>query len=731
MDQLKPLLNQLAKHQFWITTTLGIVVAIVAFFMAKSTLDKAYQAQKAALDTHYSNISTVRSAVPSHPNDISKQRMQEIVDSLAQDVLAAWERQYQRQARFLVWPDAIKETNLSLVRKLQSYMPVELKLEYPEEPPNIAKTEKMAYAQYFDRQMPELAKIIGVDWVGEVQKTSSAAGMGGYGAAGMGSGYGMESAGGYGTESGYGSETEYGGGYAGGYGMMGASGLAAAASKPRDLVIWPKSSQDELINSIRLWTGDTPTVYEILYTQENMWILEGLLNIIKKTNGNAQANFQTVVREIEFIRIGRPAVGQAGHIDMPGASGGYGMMGGMGGYGGGDYGAGGFGGEGESYGMGYGTEGYSTEGMGTEAESSGLPYGMGAAVVRDPADNRYVDANFQPVKGEDLRTRMRSSDPQDAYFAVAKRVPVRMRFRVDQRRLLDLLANCGNADLLLEVRQVRLGDTVPAAGGGAGGAGGYPGMAGGMSGAMGYGEGGYGMGGYGTEGYGGAGYGETGYGSEGYGGGYPGAGMMGGTFGSPGAMRADPFLMDVEIYGVVYLFNPPDLDRLGLNKVTAETELSTTVEAPAEPESSAGPEASAPPAGDTGTGPAPGAAGSESPAAGAAPPTAAEGAGGPGPGPAGGNGGQAGAAPGPNGAVPRVPGAGPANGGRPIPPAGPGGPPGRPGPGVPGPGAPSGPGGPPAAPGAPPAAGAAGAGGNELPAAGPSPAAGAPAPSNG
>ena len=95
----------------------------------------------------------------------------------------------------------------------------------------------------------------------------------------------------------------------------------------KDLVIWPRASQDELINSIRLWRGNAPTVYEILYTQENMWILEGLMRIIAKTNEGAKANFQASIKEIEFIRIGKPAVGRAGVIDSPMSGGGMGIWG--------------------------------------------------------------------------------------------------------------------------------------------------------------------------------------------------------------------------------------------------------------------------------------------------------------------------------------------------------------------------------------------------------------------
>ncbi len=573
MDQLKQILSQAAKHQFWIVTGLAVVMGIAGFFLATSTINELYDAQKSALDTHYSNIDGVQSVISTHPNEISKQQMDAIIGSMAEDVRAAWESQYERQAAILKWPEEISSP--SLVRKLKEYLPIEIKLTYPEEPSKIVDGEKRAYALYFDTQMIRLAKLIGCEWVGEASEVSNAAG--GMGMAGMGGGYDDD----FGSDgSGYSGDMFGGGeGYGdeGGYGAPGyGSGAGVISNKPRDLVTWPKTSQDELISSIQMWRGDTPNVYQIFYTQENMWILEGLLNIIKKTNGAAQANFQCTIKEIEFLRIGRSAVGQAGSID--GAAGSRGMYGGEM-----------YGGMGDEM---YGGEMFSGEGGEGEEEMFGGSGGPTAAVTTDPADNRYVDAAFAPVSGADLRSSMQSEDPEDAYFAVAKRIPVRLRLKIDQRKINEFLANCGNADLMLEVRQVRLGDTEPAAGpGGGGGYGGYGGEMGGMGG--GYGDdGGYGeAGGYGGEGYGGSGYGGSGY------------GMAGST-----KIDRNPWDIPIEVYGVVYLFNPVDIERLGLSKVDEATEVSDTLGGSATPAVPVAPDAApaVPPAtsGDpeTGTG---------------------------------------------------------------------------------------------------------------------------------
>jgi hypothetical protein len=569
MDQLKQVMAQAIKHQFWIITGLATVLAIVGYFLTSSTLNKLYTDQAKLLDDRFKDVSSVSSAVSTHPNEHSKAKMQVIIDKMAADVQQAWELQYKRQEKILVWPESAIP-NKRLLDKFKKYFPPETTLNYPEEPASIARNDKDKYAEYFAEQMPRIAQIIGCKWVGVPSKTSAAAGMMGMGGGGMMKGGGGSADVGYGDGGGgYG---DMGGGM-GGMGYGSTSGNPMMQTGPKDLVIWPKSSQDELINSMRLWKTETPTLYEILYTQENMWILEGVMNIIAKTNEGAVENFQTTIKQIEFIRIGKPAVGKAGNIDPPlsgASSGGMGSMMEM---------AEG----GDSMMMEDGmAEAMMSGSGGLETSSDGMP---GEVFSPDPANGRYVDSTFTPITGEDLRTKMKNEGGGDAYFAVAKRIPVRLRFRMDQRRLPIFLANCGNADLMLEIRQVRMGNTKAAPASGAMGGGGPMGgmMMGGPGGSSsdGYGEAGVGSE---MEGSDAAGYGDMGGDMMGMGGmggmmgmgGKGGGGMMG--MGAGGRTRAKPaWEMPIEVYGVIYLYNPVDIKKLGLDKVTENTVVSDTV----------------------------------------------------------------------------------------------------------------------------------------------------------
>ncbi len=186
----------------------------------------------------------------------------------------------------------------------------------------------------------------------------------------------------------------------------------------------------------------------------------------------------------------------------------------------------------------------------------GMGGGESSTALADPADGRYVDEQYQPLKATRLRGSLTSRDPNDALLAVAKRMPVRIRFKIDQRRLNRALAECGNSRLPIEVRQVRINRPAAASsggggGGGAAGAGGgfdapaadMPGMAMGGGGGTGFGAppglgGGEGMGGM-------------------FGGGRPGAGSVGDA-------SVDPNLIDVELYGIVYIYNPVNKSQLGL-----------------------------------------------------------------------------------------------------------------------------------------------------------------------
>jgi hypothetical protein len=80
----------------------------------------------------------------------------------------------------------------------------------------------------------------------------------------------------------------------------------------------------------------------------------------------------------------------------------------------------------------------------------GMP-GM-ARAASDPADYRYVGTNYSALPAEKVRSAMKSENPDDAFYVVAKRMPIRLQLVVDQRRLYRLLTECDRVALLIDNR---------------------------------------------------------------------------------------------------------------------------------------------------------------------------------------------------------------------------------------------------------------------------------------
>jgi hypothetical protein len=594
MDQLKTFLAALKKYHFWILTGLTAILSIVGYVLARGKLSSEYTTRESALNGVFSEIQRISGTTSTHPNEFSHKQMDQIISVVTDDVRSAWELQYDRQKDIFQWPiDALppeEAERTKVLGLLETYRPIELQLAFPLKDDPLDYVSRTIYRDYIKGVFPRLASIIGADWKAEMREGSAGNAMSGYaggmpGSSGGGESNDMAMGGEAGAGLGGGLGGGASGGLGGGYGGMMGGGSAGvnAAAKSTAVVEWDSASQQELMDGIVSWYDpkSPPDTMQICYTQEDLWILEGILKIIAATNAGARENFQAAIKEIDFIRFGRTAMGQAGEIKGAGAGGGAASgMPGMGGMGG----------------MGMGGMGGAAAG-GAGGGSSANPYGQGGApnmgggisaapkVTRDPSDNRYVDEKFNPITGNSLRTKMKSKAPGDAYYAVAKRIPVRMRFKkMDQRKLNKFLVECGNAQMILEVRQVRINcDPAPLGGGSGAAGGGFGGMMDGARPTLGSAAGSAGL--------------DSDSGGSGYG------GMLGGGGGTL-AEAGSAFDIPVEVYGVIYLYNPVNIEMLGLKQVQADTKLSTTVEPAAGGQAGGATSAAATPAAAAATPPA-------------------------------------------------------------------------------------------------------------------------------
>ena len=177
-------------------------------------------------------------------------------------------------------------------------------------------------------------------------------------------------------------------------------------------------------------------------------------------------------------------------------------------------------------------------------EMDGLGRGE-AAAVPDPADFRYVDEKYEPLAAADLRNAAQNADESKLALAIAKRMPIRLRLFMDQRRIDDLLIACGNSPLVVEVRQIRFNPDAKFD------------MSGGRSGnSMGDGPG---LGGMVMPGMG-----------MGFGGDVPmGGGGMHRRGGHNRNEGGETYDTEIELYGIIYIFNPVDEKLLGYTEPVA------------------------------------------------------------------------------------------------------------------------------------------------------------------
>lgn len=257
----------------------------------------------------------------------------------------------------------------------------------------------------------------------------------------------------------------------------------AAEQQANTIVLWKPESQKTIVERHFQWkTGrGTPSTLEILYAHEDLLVLRHLMQIISRTNEDATTRHSAAVRKILEINIGKEAVYSDVTVE----------------------------------GIEAGSGGGNTSPASASPDAEALP---------DPAEGRYVDKNYEPLPAETLRQVMEQDgelDPEQAYLAVAKRIPVRMRVSIDQRHINRLLVECANSELTVEVRQLLINPyhVVAQTARGGGGFGGVEG------------------------------------------------GGFGGRDGAPGGAESTgqfPFDLDVELYGIVSIYNPVDENALGI-----------------------------------------------------------------------------------------------------------------------------------------------------------------------
>jgi hypothetical protein len=526
MDKLKIFLANAKKYQFWICCGVMLLTSLGCWWWASGALAKIYDGRKTAIDADFAGA-TVQ---PDAPNQKIIDKVKQQDDELKQKVYHAWEMLYNEQKKNDYFPVDV------LGKEFQKAF-AKLRLPKDELDPKYLDIYENKIKDY----LPELEKIVKVRH--EVDNGNGTApggapmrprqpGLGGFGGVGGAGRGGMPlMPGGVGGFGGFGGGGRGGmplmpggvGGFGGGGRPLGPPGAGLDADREyTGIVDWDESDRALLATHFD-WGNHAPTTIEVAMAQEDLCVYRALLQIIKKVNAEANTQANASIKRIVALEIGRDSVPgwdearQAVFVQpMTGTPGQQGDPRGMGGMGG---------------------------------NAMGGPASHDQQAEETLFKNRYIGEKgaFLPYDPEYPHAK----HPKFEY----KMMPVYMSFVMDQRRLPTLLVTCANSSMPIEVRGIRvLKEAVPPfdPGGGAAGMG--------MPGAM-----GHGMSGMpppmGPMAPGGMRGGMRGQGPM-----APPPRPSGGAPAGGGGPQdvTGQFDVPVQICAVIYIYNPPNREKLGM-----------------------------------------------------------------------------------------------------------------------------------------------------------------------
>ena len=378
MDQLKVLLAVLKKQHFWVLSGLVLIVGLTGWAMATSTLSTEYKKSRNTIESTFKDLEQLRAQERENQewiNGIQKETVK-----LKAKIKAAWEEVYAEQRdKVLRWPDVLGDEFLRIVPQLP------VGEDFPVD-------QRERYWNYAREEFPRLLAIVDArSYLDKTEIVVKRPGMQGR--------------------------------------QPGGRPADEADVPPRDYIVrWAKADQESIDTRLD-WTA-TPTTQEVRQTQEDLWVYQSLLTIIKHLNDRANGHHNAKVKEIRSLLIGHDAAlrfqevaaeERLDHPDAPGSKPGPPGMSGM-----------------------PGMAGAARPRMPMpQAGGMGMP-GSPQVTMKANDDGRYLDDKGLPLPAGS------AGSPE------FKRMPIVMRLLIDEREISRLLVESANSPLPVEVRQLRV-----------------------------------------------------------------------------------------------------------------------------------------------------------------------------------------------------------------------------------------------------------------------------------
>lgn len=492
---------------FWGAVVLTLGLGFTMTTLSVAAVVKQFESRKGELEGTKSSVQSIIQN-QNHPNQRTIDEINKYTEDMRKAVYSAWQTLQKDQVERSLWP--AKALGEKFMRDIRGKKPGD----------SIDFDNRETYRNFIKRALPQKELMVRPRrWMIEVEpdKWEPLEKPGDKSRSGGGA-MGMDSMGGSSGMGDMPSMPNMAGPPGVGEGGLTSEGLR---TRMEGVLDWPNP---EIYRVMDNWNPSFPPyAKEIWYVQEDIWVYDALLSVIEKVNKNATGIHNATVKCIVNLWIGQQASGPLAAQSAKKYSSGEAGMDGEGMDGGGDM----------SMSMG------SMMSMGGGEEGGGMDLGgltPEEARVKLIRQHRYVDAEGQPLGADD--------PPPYQEF---NRMPVCLRLVVDQTKIPDILVECANCPMPMDVLYVRfnpgagksfnLSAHYTALGSGAGGGGGGDMMGGG----------------------GGGGGGE--HGSE----------SMGTISGSVGAYGAES--VAIEIYGVINIFNSPEFTPTSIDpNASVETE---------------------------------------------------------------------------------------------------------------------------------------------------------------
>ncbi len=460
MDQLNKYLVVLKKYQFWAICLIVSLTAMICYLAASGGLARQTSERAKKLASQFNAVKVEAN----YPNQGVIEAIEKKHDALKRSVDEAWEMLYHEQEKNNPLPSVL---NADFKAHFESLKPKE----------QLAFVYRAQYQNFIRNELPSLLTLV------DARRPAAAGGQPAGGGAAKGTDNGPR-------------------------GGLGQPGAALMVGRP--MAGRPDANADDGWIGIVDWTPAdfaaiesgfdwraTPSTLEVVLAQEDLWVIQALLRVIRNTNDGATSNATAAVKRIDALQIGKVAAAawkQGVAAVSSEAGGGFGK---------------GEGGVGKG-----GDESVSSSGGDAAASAD-------ERVRQSLISRRYIDDKGDPVPYSE-ESPYYAAHPYNEFVMM----PIHMSLLMDQRRVPKLLVECANSSMPIEVRQVRMTKT--------------PGSVLDFSGG------------------GGGGRDRGGGGRDGRGGMAPGR-ALGGALAMPDGEKTDvsPYDVPVDILGVIYIYNPP------------------------------------------------------------------------------------------------------------------------------------------------------------------------------